>query len=45
MDLQHAAGLGENTRVEMVSPLVGSLSPALAALSSAGLVRIRCGAG
>ena len=39
----HEAGLSEVTRVEMLSPCADSLSPALAAVVSAGLVRMRTG--
>jgi hypothetical protein len=39
--LEHEAGLREITRVEMLSPSAESLSPALTAVVSAGLVRMR----
>jgi hypothetical protein len=38
---EHGAGLREITRVEMLSPSTNSLSPALTAVVSAGLVRMR----
>lgn len=41
--VQHEAGLREITRVEMFSPSANFLSPALTAVVSAGLVRIRTG--
>jgi hypothetical protein len=42
--LQHRAGLGEMTRVELVSPHVERLSPEMAAVRATGLVGLRPGA-
>jgi hypothetical protein len=39
--VEHGAGLGEITRVELLTPSTNSLSPALTAVLSADLVRIR----
>jgi hypothetical protein len=41
--VEHSAGLREITRVEMLSPCTDSLSPALTAVVSAGLIRMRTG--
>jgi len=41
--VEHEAGLREITRLEMVSPSAKSLSPALAAVLSAYLIRMRTG--
>ena len=40
-NVEHEAGLREITRLEMVGPFAGSLSPSLTAVVSAGLVRAR----
>jgi hypothetical protein len=42
--VEHAAGLRELTRVELISPNADSLSPAFEALLSTGVVRRRVGA-
>lgn len=41
--LEHAAGLSEITRLELISPQVGSLSPEMQVLESTSLVRLRAG--
>jgi Glyoxalase-like domain len=43
--MEHAAGLRELTRVELISPHADSLSPAFEAVLSTGVVRRRDGAG
>jgi len=43
--VEHAAGLRELTRVELISPHVDSLSTAFEALLSTGVIRRRAGAG